>query len=76
MDVRTRSGKKQWHCSRCGKWRALTKEWWYASRTTGDFMPPCRPCRLEMGVAWRASRRADGAGRDLCFRNAAIGSTC
>ncbi len=58
MDVRTRSGKKQGHCPRCEKWRALTKEWWYANKTSGDLMPPCRPCRLEIGAAWRASRMA------------------
>lgn len=58
MDVRTRSGKKQGHCPRCEKWRALTKAMWYSSRATGDYMPPCRPCRLEMGAAWRASRKA------------------
>ncbi len=58
MDVRTRSGKKQGRCPRCEKWRALTKELWYRNRTTGDFMPPCRPCRLEMGAAWRATRKA------------------
>ncbi len=58
MRKRTRQGKEQGECPRCGKWRALTKEWWYPNRATGDVMPPCRPCRLEMGAAWRAKRKA------------------
>ena len=61
MDVRSRSGKKQGHCPRCAKWRALTKEWWYTNRTSGDYMPPCRPCWLEMGAAWREGRKAAAA---------------
>jgi hypothetical protein len=65
MKTRTRQGKEQGECPRCSKWRALTREWWYANRTTGDYMPPCKPMPVGDG---RGVARAEADCRQTSGR--------